>query len=128
MNYIIVLIITSAVIVGFLINYLIYRRIVAVTISRFITPYLASRTLKLNETRFTGLFNNGDFNDEGVGFSLVPEMGKFSISTYIYVFASTENNQPIRFTAKIQVRFLFIRKVFLKGKNLKEIELIAVKN
>ncbi|RQO79447.1 hypothetical protein DBR40_03585 [Pedobacter sp. KBW01] len=123
MNYIIVLIITSAVIIGFLINYLIYRRIVAVIVRRFLTPYLASRALKLNETRFTGLFNNGDFNDEGLGFNLVPEMGRFSISTYIYVFAGGENNQTIRFTAKIQVRFLFIRKVFLKGKNLKEIEL-----
>jgi len=128
MNYKIELIITSVVITGFLINYLIYRRIVAIAIRRFIVPYLASRALKLNETRFTGLFNNGDFNYEGVEFSFIPEMGKTSVSTYIYVFADAENNQTIRFTAKIQVRFLFIRNVFLKGKELKEIALMDVKN
>lgn len=121
-------IVIAAFIIGFLINYLIYRRIVAVTIRRFITPYLTSRALKLNETKFTGLFNNGDFNYEGAEFGFVPEMGKTKISTYIYVFAEAENRQTIRFTAKIQVRFLFIQSVFLKGKNLKEIELIDIKN
>lgn len=126
MNYIIAFIITSVVIVGFLINYLIYRRIVAVALRRFIAPYLTSQALKIKETQFTGLFNNGDFNDKDEGLRLVTEMGKFRISTYIYVFASVENGQTIRFTAKIKVRFLFIRKVFLKKGKSEEIELTHV--
>ena len=123
MNNIIAFIITSVVIVGFLINYLIYRRIVAVAVRRFIAPYLALQVLKIKETQFTGLFDSGDFNDKDIGLSLVPEMGKFSVSTYIYVFAGAENGQKIRFTAKIQVKFLFIRKVFLKKGKSEEIEL-----
>jgi len=123
MNNIIAFIITSVAIVGFLINYLIYRRIVAVAVRRFIAPYLALQVLKIKETQFTGLFDSGDFNDKDIGLSLVPEMGKFSASTYIYVFAGAENGQKIRFTAKIQVRFLFIRKVFLKKGKSEEIEL-----
>lgn len=123
MNYIIAFIITSVIIVGFLINYIIYRGIVAVALRRFIAPYLTSHALKTQKTQFTGLFINGDFYDTDAGLSLVPEMGKFSISTYIYVFASTENGQTIRFTAKIQVRFLLVRKVFLKKGKSEEIEL-----
>jgi len=126
MSAIIVLIVISVIIIGFLINYFIYRRIVEVAVTRFIAPYLASRSLKLNKTRFAGLFNNGDFNRKGAGFSFVPEIGKIGVSTYIYIFAAAENLQTICFTAKIQVRFLFITDVFLKEEKSKEIELLHV--
>jgi len=129
MNYIIGFIITSVVIVGFFINYLIYRKIVAGALRKFISPYFESQGLKLKEFKFTGLFNNGDFSYEGVHPTFIPEMGKFITSTYIYVFALSQTGQIIRFTAKIHCRFLFIQMVFLRSEKNKgeEIELPRIK-
>jgi len=123
MDYTAITMFLVVIVVGFSVNYLIYRWIVGVARKKFIDPYLKSQALTTKETKFTGLFNNGDFDFEGIGLILVPEMGKFKISTYIYVFAAAENKQSIRFTAKIQVKFLFITDVFLKKGKSEEIEL-----
>jgi len=125
----ILIIVFFVIIVGFSVNYLIYRKIVATALRRFINPYLESQELKLKEFKFTGLFNNGDFNYEGFEPSFIPEMGKFIISTYVYVFALSQTGQTIRFTVKIYSKFLFIQKVFLRsGKNKeKQVELPYIK-
>jgi len=129
MIYTIILIVIFVIVIGFSVNYLIYKRIVSRALRSFIKPYLESQQLKLTSTKFTGLFNNGDFDYGGITVTLVPEMGKFTLSTYIYVFTFSEDEKSIRFTAKIHCKFLFVRKVFLrtgKEKN-EEIELPRVK-
>jgi len=123
MDYMIITMFLVVILVGFSVNYFIYCWIVGVARRKFIDPYLKSQALTTKETKFTGLFNNGDFDYEGIGSILVPEMGKFKLSTYIYVFAEAENKQSIRFTAKIQVKFLFITDVFLKKGKSEEVEL-----
>lgn len=126
---IIILIVFSVILIGFSVNYLIYRKIVADALRKFINPYLESQELKLKEFKFTGLFNNGDFSYEGVSPIFIPEMGKFITSTYVYVFALSRTGQVIRFTVKIHCRFLFIQEVFLRtGENKDdEIELPYIK-
>lgn len=123
------IIIFLVILIGFSVNYLIYRKIAAGALRKFINPYLESQELKLKELKFTGLFNNGDFSYDDANPIFIPEMGKFVTSTFVYVFALSQTGQVIRFTVRIRSRFLFIQKVFLRtGKNKDdEIELPYVK-
>ncbi|WP_211660343.1 hypothetical protein [Pedobacter nototheniae] len=108
------------------INYLIYRLIVASAKRKFIDPFLKSKNMTVNNIKFPGLFNRGDFGDNNLTIMSVAEMGKITIATYIYVFASSDNGEIQRYTVKILCVFLFIKKVLLRtgvGKN-DEIELI----
>lgn len=110
------------------VNVLIYKRIVFIVLKKFINPYLLSRKLSLQDTKFAGLFSQGDFGNGRLVIKPVSEMGKISNTTFFYIYTVDEKGAMYQYTIKVSMIFLFIRKVILKSKEEKiEIELTRSK-
>jgi len=99
-----------------LINILIYQIIVFIVIKKFINPYLFCRKLILQNTKFVGLFNQGDFGKGRFLVKPVAEMGKIINTTFFYLNTVDDKGKMHQYTIKVSTVFLFIRKVILKSK------------
>lgn len=99
-----------------LVNILIYKIIVFIVLKKFINPYLYRQKLLLQQTRFAGLFNQGDFGKGKFLVKPVPEMGKINNTTFFYVRVVDDKGVLHQYTIKVGTVLLFIKQVILKSK------------
>lgn len=106
-------IIIDGAILMLLVNILVYKLIVSRSLKKIIRPYLSSLGYKVDKVSFVGLFNKGDFNEEGVELRPFMANGNPMRSTYIYLYIRKDkaNVDPVRITARVRTIFLFVRKV-----------------
>lgn len=96
-------------------NIIIYMYVKNKVLNRYIAPYLSEKNQHIEDTRFTGLFNRGDFGHSKFEIKPVSELGKIKNDTYVHVYTRDDKGEVIRYTVKITTIFLRIHKVVIRS-------------
>jgi len=91
-------------------NILIYRLIVKSALRKFIEPKLSEKGLIFVDYKWPGVLSNGDFEADGLTFTVMNKNGSVFNSSYAYIFYK-DGSETKKITARIDTMFWFIKKV-----------------